>query len=136
KYSLVSNLCVSQLRCLRSAAGATALKTPPHGINSAFGLKSTSLAVEHTSKLCRSEAGILEKVYDIAENEPEVAGHIPDVVWFHKFEGTSTAKIGRSLGIQDANAERNSRILNIIVFRKLLPITSLSGVEFLHAWWH
>ncbi|KAG1840486.1 hypothetical protein DFJ58DRAFT_810468 [Suillus subalutaceus] len=57
------------------------------------------------------------------------------MVWFHKFDVTSTAKIRRSLGIQDPDAERDSRVLYIIVFRKLVPITSLSGDEFLSAWW-
>ncbi|KAG2090519.1 hypothetical protein BD769DRAFT_1524974 [Suillus cothurnatus] len=53
------------------------------------------------------------------------------MVWFHKFEGTSTTVIRKALGIDDTG----SRILYIIVFRKLEPITALSGDEFLLAWW-
>ncbi|KAG2086285.1 hypothetical protein BD769DRAFT_1396922 [Suillus cothurnatus] len=48
------------------------------------------------------------------------------MVWFHKFEGTSTAVIRKALGIDDMG----SRVLYIIVFRKLEPITTLSGDEF------
>ncbi|KAG2134053.1 uncharacterized protein EDB93DRAFT_1173291 [Suillus bovinus] len=83
----------------------------------------------------QSEDEILQNVYDIASKESTVKGHIPDMVWFHKFDETSTAKIRRSLGIQDADAEGGSRVLYIIVFRKLIPITSLSGDDFLSAWW-
>ncbi|KAG2129041.1 uncharacterized protein EDB93DRAFT_1183411 [Suillus bovinus] len=83
----------------------------------------------------QSEDEILQNVYDIASKESTVKGHIPDMVWFHKFDETSTTKIRRSLGIQDADAKRGSRVLYIIVFRKLIPITSLSGDDFLSAWW-
>ncbi|KAG2360905.1 hypothetical protein BDR07DRAFT_1411120 [Suillus spraguei] len=143
-----------------TSAARTAPKTPPHGVNSASGLNSTPLAVgsaavsEHIStlgvryvnSLClatgiklhhtrRSEDEILQNVYAIASEESTVKGHIPDMVWFHKFDQTSTMKIRKSLGIQDPDAERGSRVLYIIVFRKLVPITSLSGDEFLSAWW-
>ncbi|KAG0698935.1 hypothetical protein DFH29DRAFT_834252 [Suillus ampliporus] len=80
-----------------------------------------------------SEAEILKKVYKIAESEAQVKGHVPEMVWSHKFEGTSTANIRKALGIDDA--ERGSRVFYIIVFRKLIPITTLSGKEFLSAWW-
>ncbi|KAG2159495.1 uncharacterized protein EDB93DRAFT_1245290 [Suillus bovinus] len=79
----------------------------------------------------QSEPEILEEVYKIANEDPDMLGHVPEMVWFHKFEGTSTATIGKALGIDDAG----SRVLYIIVFRKLDPITSLSGEEFLLAWW-
>ncbi|OJA19187.1 hypothetical protein AZE42_12954, partial [Rhizopogon vesiculosus] len=42
------------------------------------------------------------------------------MVWFHKFDETSTANIRKTLGIDDP--EWGSRVLYIIVFRKLLPI--------------
>ncbi|KAG2034120.1 hypothetical protein BDR03DRAFT_965888 [Suillus americanus] len=83
----------------------------------------------------QSEDEILQNVYDIASKESTVKGHVPDMVWFHKFDETSTTKIRRSLGVQDPDAERGSRVLYIIVFRKLVPITSLSGDDFLSAWW-
>jgi hypothetical protein len=81
----------------------------------------------------QSEAEILEEVHKIAAENPEVKDHVPDVIWSRKFEGTSTAKIREALGIDDAQV--GSRVLYIIVFRKLRPITQLSGDRFLRAWW-
>ncbi|KAG1741269.1 hypothetical protein EDB19DRAFT_717988 [Suillus lakei] len=83
-----------------------------------------------------SEAEILQKVYDIAKKDEEgkVRHHVPEMVWFHKFEDTSTSNIRRALGLKDA--ERGRRVLYVIIFRKLDPITKLSDQKFLTAWWH
>ncbi|KAG1772855.1 hypothetical protein EV702DRAFT_1201316 [Suillus placidus] len=83
-----------------------------------------------------SEPVMLQKVYEIAKKDEEgkVKHHVPEMVWFHKFEDTSTAKIRKTLGLKDA--ERGRRVLYIIVFRKLDPITDLSDKQFLTAWWH
>jgi hypothetical protein len=81
----------------------------------------------------QSEAEILEEVHKIAAESPEVKDHVPEVIWFHKFKDTSTAKIIKALGIDDV--VHGSRALYIIVFRKLRPITELNGDEFLRAWW-
>ncbi|KAG2346936.1 hypothetical protein BDR05DRAFT_759322 [Suillus weaverae] len=84
----------------------------------------------------QSEPDILNEVYKIAQTDPDMRGHVPELVWFHKFEGTSTSKIRIALGLKDAKqAKQGSRALYIIVFRKLIPITTLSGKEFLAAWW-
>ncbi|KIK41000.1 hypothetical protein CY34DRAFT_806604 [Suillus luteus UH-Slu-Lm8-n1] len=82
-----------------------------------------------------SEAEILKKVYKIAEKDKvgKVKYHVPEMVWSHKFEDTSTANIRTALGLKDA--ERGRRVLYIIVFKKLDPITDLSEDEFLSAWW-
>jgi len=82
----------------------------------------------------QSEADILKMVHEIAAKHPKVKDHVPDVIWSHKFADTSTAKIREALGIDFA--EVGGRALYIIVFRKLRPITALSGDEFLRAWWH
>ncbi|KAG1720576.1 uncharacterized protein EDB91DRAFT_1088774 [Suillus paluster] len=82
----------------------------------------------------KSEQQVL-KVYKIAESQSEVTGHVPEMVWIHKFEEASMEKSTRSLAIDDADAERGSCSLHIKVFRKLLPITKLSGNEFLSPWW-
>ncbi|KAG2363911.1 hypothetical protein BDR07DRAFT_1402782 [Suillus spraguei] len=83
-----------------------------------------------------SEPDILDEVYKIAQRNPDVQGHVPELVWFHKFKGTSTSKIRIALGLKDAEqAEQGSRALYIIVFRKLIPITTLSGKDLLEAWW-
>ncbi|KAG2355773.1 hypothetical protein BDR07DRAFT_1302159 [Suillus spraguei] len=82
-----------------------------------------------------SEVDILKKVYEIARKDEEgkVKHHIPEMVWHCKFEDTSTARIRVALGLKDA--ERGRRVLYVIVFRKLRPITKLSGTRFLRAWW-
>jgi hypothetical protein len=83
-----------------------------------------------------SEPAILQKVYEIAQKDREgkVKYHVPEMVWFHKFEDTSTAKIRAALGLE--GAKRGRRVLYMIIFRKLDPITDLSGKQFLAAWWH
>ncbi|KAG1741281.1 hypothetical protein EDB19DRAFT_1907976 [Suillus lakei] len=57
-------------------------------------------------------------------------GHVLEMAWFHKFEGTSPAKIRMALGM---DAERGGRVSYIIVSRKFCPITNLSGKELLSA---
>ncbi|KAG1901814.1 uncharacterized protein F5891DRAFT_1144335 [Suillus fuscotomentosus] len=84
----------------------------------------------------QSEPDILKEVYKTAQTDPDVRGHIPELVWFHKFEETSTSKIRVALGLKDAErAKQGSRVLYVMVFRKLIPITALSSEEFLAAWW-
>jgi hypothetical protein len=80
-----------------------------------------------------SEPEILAKVHAIAERDLRVQGHVPDMVWFHKFDETSTTHIRKELGMN--HAAQGSRVFYIIVFRKLEPITALSGAEFRDAWW-
>ncbi|KAG2064592.1 hypothetical protein BDR04DRAFT_1109869 [Suillus decipiens] len=83
-----------------------------------------------------SEAEILKKVYEIVGKDAEgkVKHHIPEMMWYYKSEDTSTPKIRMALGLKDA--ERSRRALYITIFRKLCPITKLSGPRFLRAWWH
>jgi hypothetical protein len=84
----------------------------------------------------KSEVDILQKVYEIAKKDEEVKvkHHVPELVWSRMFENTSAANIRRALGIDVAETGRR-RVFCIIVFRELLPITKLSGDEFLSAWW-
>jgi len=83
----------------------------------------------------QSEAEILKAVDNITTETSEVKDHVPEVIWSHVFEGTSMATIREApLGIH--NAQLGGRVLYIIVYRKLRPITELSGDEFLRAWWH
>ncbi|KAG1857266.1 hypothetical protein C8R48DRAFT_607377 [Suillus tomentosus] len=80
-----------------------------------------------------SEPEILAKVQAIAERDSRVKGHVPDMVWFHRFDETSTAHIRKALGMN--HNTQGSWVFYIIVFRKLQPITDLSGPEFRDAWW-
>jgi hypothetical protein len=89
-----------------------------------------------TSEECTNHIypGVPKKVYEIIVRELErTDSHVPEIVWFHKFEEISTANIRRALGIDDA--ERSSRVLYNVLVRKLYPITKLSGEEFLCEWW-
>ncbi|KAH7920466.1 hypothetical protein BV22DRAFT_1198884 [Leucogyrophana mollusca] len=79
-----------------------------------------------------SEPALLERVEQLAQGNPKVEGHIPELLFWHKFEN-STAELREALGL--AGAREGSRSLYILVFPKLLPITELSGDEFLSAWW-
>lgn len=106
----------------------SALPRRPHSLNESTEFVAKLFWPEEAR---RSEPEILEEVYKIASKEDDVKGHVPDMVWFHKFEETSTAIIRKALGIDDTG----SRVLYIIVFRKLDRITTLSGDEFLLAWW-
>ncbi|KIK40225.1 hypothetical protein CY34DRAFT_807451 [Suillus luteus UH-Slu-Lm8-n1] len=73
---------------------------------------------------------------DQMQTYPDALGHVPGLVLFHKFKGMSTSKIRLTSGLKDAEqAKLGSRVLTIIVFKTLLPITTLSGKEFLTAWW-
>ncbi|KAG0706679.1 hypothetical protein DFH29DRAFT_137520 [Suillus ampliporus] len=106
------------------------LKQAPHFRNKSAGLVAKLYWPEESRE---SEPEILNQVYQIAQQETEVRGHVPEMVWFYKFEETSTANIRKALGFEDA--ECGSRVLYIIVFRKLIPITTLGGMEFFSAWW-
>ncbi|KAH7918879.1 hypothetical protein BV22DRAFT_892934 [Leucogyrophana mollusca] len=112
-------------------------------------------------ELRKSEPSIIQKAR-VAEEE-RVRGHIPEPVRWGQFADTSIATIREELGvgpvpegldrsaeprdnIQEGNpadakvASRKesvpgSRVLRIIVFRELRPITDLSGRDLLRAWW-
>ncbi|KAH7891046.1 hypothetical protein F5I97DRAFT_124292 [Phlebopus sp. FC_14] len=84
----------------------------------------------------KSEPDILQKVYEIAGNNnvkgrDDVEGHVPAMVCYQKYLHTSTALIRKRLGLN----VNGFRVLYVIVFRKLEPITALTGDDFLRAWW-
>jgi hypothetical protein len=72
-------------------------------------------------------------VQKIAEaHRNDVKGHVQEMVWFHKFDYPSTATARKALSIDEP--DRGSRVLYSIVFKTLVPITTLSGKDFLRAW--
>ncbi|KAI6043696.1 PLC-like phosphodiesterase [Pisolithus marmoratus] len=79
----------------------------------------------------KGEPKILKKVYEIAERDEDVKGHIPDIIYCWAFRDTSTAVIRSRLGLKTDGA----RIQYLILFRKLKPIIKLVGTDFLHTWW-
>jgi hypothetical protein len=124
-----------------TAADAAVPKVVPpgHSIDSGPKPNSTSPAVGSTTGQEEEDEGmpaIPQLVYGIAEGDRKgkMNHHIPEIVWFHKIEDTSTANIGNVLELKDT--ERSERILHITVSRKLRPITKLSSRMFLSAWWH
>jgi hypothetical protein len=120
-------------------AAAPKVLPPGHGIDSGPEPNSTSPAIGSIAGQEEEDEGKPAKpqlVYGIAKGDKEgkVNHHIPEMVWFHKFEDTSTANIRKVLELKDT--ERSERVLHILVSRKLRPITKLSGRVFLSAWWH
>ncbi|KAG2336605.1 hypothetical protein BDR05DRAFT_1005703 [Suillus weaverae] len=75
-----------------------------------------------------------EKVYNIMETDKRVKYHVPEMVWFHKFEDTSTIKIRSALGLEGPKLGRH--VFYIIIFRRLEPITDTNNKLFLITWWH
>ncbi|KAG1802086.1 uncharacterized protein HD556DRAFT_1438124 [Suillus plorans] len=69
-----------------------------------------------------SEPDILNKVREIAEVHDTVKDHIPELLWHHRFTNPRSA-IREALGVPEPTT--GSRVLYILVFRKLLPITKL-----------
>lgn len=79
----------------------------------------------------KSEPEILQKVYKIAKWNEDVRGHVPDMLCYQIFQDTSTAVIRTRVGLKPDGA----RVLYLIVFRKLQPITKLIETDSLRAWW-
>ncbi|KAI6106627.1 hypothetical protein EDD16DRAFT_1490535 [Pisolithus croceorrhizus] len=79
----------------------------------------------------KGEPEILQKVYEVAKWNEDTRGHVPDMVCYHMFQDTSTAVIRTRLGLNPDEA----RVLYLIIFRKLKPITELIETDFLRAWW-
>ncbi|KAG2096093.1 uncharacterized protein F5147DRAFT_763603 [Suillus discolor] len=78
-----------------------------------------------------SEPKILDKVEEIAKVHQTVEGHIPELLWHHAFTNPTSA-IREALGVPEPSM--GSRVLYILVFRKLHPITKLHGKEIFDAW--
>ncbi|KAG1762327.1 hypothetical protein EV702DRAFT_332282 [Suillus placidus] len=87
---------------------------------------------QHTGEL-----GILEKVSEIANGEHQTTnsnGHVPQLVWHHKFTNSTSAVQKASLCTPAPT--KGSRVLYILVFHKLRPITELRSGEDLFNVWH
>lgn len=78
-----------------------------------------------------SEPEILKKVKEIAEVNPDVKDHIPELLWHYTFTNPTSA-IREALDMQEP--KKGSRVLYIIVFRKLKHITELHGIKFFDVW--
>jgi hypothetical protein len=75
---------------------------------------------------------ILNKVKKIVKLHDSVKGHIPELLW-HCTVTNPTSAIRESLGIPEPTM--GSRVLYILVFHKLYPITELHGKELFDVWY-
>ncbi|KAG2107959.1 uncharacterized protein F5147DRAFT_837161 [Suillus discolor] len=78
-----------------------------------------------------SEPEILKKVEEIAKRHPTVQDHIPELLWHHTFTNPTSA-VREALGVPEPSM--GSRVLYILVFRKLYPITKLHGKDLFDVW--
>ncbi|KAG1893857.1 uncharacterized protein F5891DRAFT_743724 [Suillus fuscotomentosus] len=78
-----------------------------------------------------SEPKILDKVEEITKVHPTVEGHIPELFWCHAFTNSACA-IREALGVPESSM--SSRMLYILVFRRLYPITKLNGKDLFDVW--
>ncbi|KAG2098210.1 uncharacterized protein F5147DRAFT_360709 [Suillus discolor] len=78
-----------------------------------------------------SEPEILKKVEEIAKRHATVQDHVPELLWHHTFMNPTSA-IREALDVPEPTT--GSRVLYILVFRKLFPITQLHGKELFDVW--
>ncbi|KAG2104721.1 uncharacterized protein F5147DRAFT_263040 [Suillus discolor] len=78
-----------------------------------------------------SEPEILKKVEEIAKRHATVQDHVPQLLWHHRFTNPTSA-IREALDVPEPT--KGSRVLYILVFRKLFPITQLHGKELFDVW--
>ncbi|KAG2035199.1 hypothetical protein BDR03DRAFT_535397 [Suillus americanus] len=78
-----------------------------------------------------SEPEILKRVEEIAKAHDTVKDHIPELLWHHTITNPTSA-IREALGVPEPTT--GSRVLYILVFRKLHPITKLNDTELFDVW--
>ncbi|KAG1754740.1 uncharacterized protein EDB91DRAFT_1076846 [Suillus paluster] len=78
-----------------------------------------------------SEPEILKKVEEIAKTKKVVEGHTPHLLWHHEFKNPTSA-IQEALGVPEY--KKGSRMLYVLVFRRLQPITNLEGERLFDVW--
>jgi Fungal protein kinase len=76
------------------------------------------------------EGQIIEAAAKVGEHNDHVMGHLPDLICSHD-PGYSTSVVRKALGI----VSNGPRILRVILFRKLYPITDFIGEKFWKAFW-
>ncbi|KAG2096090.1 uncharacterized protein F5147DRAFT_641739 [Suillus discolor] len=79
-----------------------------------------------------SEPEILNKVEEIAKRHATVQDHVPELLWHHTFTHPTSA-IREALDVPEPTT--GSRVLYVLVFRKLKPITELHAHELFDVWY-
>lgn len=84
-----------------------------------------------------NEATVIQEAKERGANDPEIEGHLPDLICWRDFD-VSTGDIRDALGVD--NTDRSDgvrptkpRTLRVLIFRRLDPITTLFGKEFMRA---
>ncbi|KAG1764241.1 hypothetical protein EDD22DRAFT_969033 [Suillus occidentalis] len=84
--------------------------------------------------LGRGEPNILNKAEEVVKVHDSVKGHIPEPLWHHMFTNpTSATQEMKWLGSPEPTT--GSRVLYILIFRKLTPITELLTDELFGVWY-
>jgi hypothetical protein len=77
------------------------------------------------------EEEIIDEARRIADGNSHVKGHLPDLIWARDFDGYSTENIRTAFGMET----KSHRVLRVMLFRRLYPITELTGDRFWKAFW-
>jgi hypothetical protein len=77
------------------------------------------------------EAQVIEKALGTGEHNNNVKGHLPDRICLDDPAGYLTASIRQVLGIETGG----HRVLRLILFRQMYPITDLIGEKFWKVFW-
>ena len=111
---------------------ATSKSKDPRDIGKS--LKDTALVVKvYWPEASRAgEREIIDKALKIAEENENVKGHILDLICSHDFTEFSMKGIRAALGIED---EDSYRVLWVMLFRRLYPITNLVSEQFWTVFW-
>ncbi|KAJ7592574.1 hypothetical protein C8J56DRAFT_928969 [Mycena floridula] len=111
----------------RHGRGTLAVPVSQSGHESKFFMKASFRDVALTA-----EASTIAKCYDLADGDPMILDHLPSVVVAQAFPKSSTSNIRNLLGL----ASHKPRMLQILVFDWLDPITTLKGEQFWVAFWN
>jgi hypothetical protein len=113
---------------------ATSQSSDPRNLSESLGGKALVFKVYWPETSRASEVEIIEKARDIARESKDVEGHLPDLVYSHDFVEYSTKEIRTAFGIHQTET-KSTRVLRVILFRRLYPITDLTGDDFWKAFW-
>ena len=110
---------------------ATSQSMDPRGIYKSLEDKELVLKVDWAEESRAGEAETIEKALQIAQQNDNVDGHLPDLICSHDFDEYSTKIIRKAFGIKS----NNHRVLRVMLFRRLYPITDLVGDKFWKTFW-
>ena len=110
---------------------ATSQSMDPRGIYKSLEDKELVVKVYWAEESRAVEAEIIEKALQIAQQNDDVKGHPPVLICSHDFDEYSTKVIRKAFGIET----KSHRVLRVMLFRRLYPITDLIGEPFWKAFW-